>query len=452
MRTEEQYRLLARRFHETGRPGKIEVVPTKPYFNQNDLSLAYSPGVAEPCIDIVERPEMVYKYTIKGNLVGVLTNGTAVLGLGDIGSLAAKPVMEGKALLFKTFADIDVFDIEISTLLPDRFVSVAANISHTFGAINLEDIKAPECFEIEERLRDLLDIPVMHDDQHGTAVITTAALMNALDINGKDLKEIRIVINGAGAAAIASARMYLYIGVSCDNIVMCDSKGVIRADRDDLLSGVMHSTKAEFATTRNIRTLAEAVNGADVFLGLSGPNLLTADMLESMAQDPVVFALANPDPEISYELAMNARSDIIFGTGRSDYPNQVNNVLGFPYIFRGALDMRATKINQEMLIAAAKSIAQLAHQPVPDSVLKAYKIKKLEFGRKYILPKPLDYRLISEVSCAVAKAAVASGVAGINVGTGAVADRYWEKYKVSLQKRLDDIKGICYRCKRGVEL
>lgn len=452
MRTEEQYRQLARKFHENGRPGKIEVVPTKPYFNQNDLSLAYSPGVAEPCIDIVEHPQSVYQYTIKGNLVGVLTNGTAVLGLGDIGSLAAKPVMEGKALLFKTFADIDVFDIEISTSLPDRFVSVAANISHTFGAINLEDIKAPECFEIEERLQDLLDIPIMHDDQHGTAVITTAALMNALEINGKDLKEIRIVINGAGAAAIASARMYLYIGVPGENIVMCDSKGVIRADRDDLLSGVMHPTKAEFATTRNITTLAEAINGADVFLGLSGPNLLTADMLESMAQDPVVFALANPNPEIGYELAMNTRSDIIFGTGRSDYPNQINNVLGFPYIFRGALDVRAAKINQEMLIAAAKSIAQLAHQPVPDSVLEAYKIKKLEFGRKYLLPKPLDYRLISEVSCAVAKAAVASGVAGINVGAGAAEDRYWENYKRSLQKRLDTIKGICYRCKRGVEL
>lgn len=460
----EHNKQLARKFHANERPGKIEVVPTKPYSTQKYLSLAYSPGVAETCLDIIESPEDVYKYTIKGNLVGVITNGTAVLGLGDIGSLAAKPVMEGKALLFKTFADIDVFDIEVSTLLPDRFVSVVSNISNTFGAINLEDIKAPECFEIEERLMELLDIPVMHDDQHGTAIITTAALLNALEVNGKDLKEVRIVINGAGAAAIASARMYVYIGVPPENIVMCDSKGVIRNERyvgeksggevwgRDSSGMSINSAKAEFATKRDIHTLAEAINGADVFLGLSKADLLTVDMLESMAQDPIVFALANPNPEIKYELAINTRNDIIFGTGRSDFPNQINNVLGFPYIFRGALDMRARKINNQMKLAAAKAIAELAHQPVPDSVLEAYQVKRLEFGRQYLLPKPLDYRLISEVSCAVAKAAVATGVARVDVGTGDSADKYWAKYKLSLQKRLDDVKGICYRCKKGVEV
>lgn len=438
----------AKEYHAKGRSGKIEVIPTKPYFTQKYLSMAYSPGVAEPSLDIAENPEDVYKYTIKGNLVGVITNGSAVLGLGDIGPLASKPVMEGKALLFKTFSDIDVFDIEVNALTVNKFVSTVLAIAPTFGGINLEDIKAPECFEIEERLQELLKIPVMHDDQHGTAIITVAALLNALKLNGKKLDQIRIVINGAGAAAIASARMYLYIGVPKSNIVMCDRRGVIRRDRELGPGENYASPKMEFATARKINTLEEAISGADMFLGLSTANVLTSDMLESMAEKPIVFALANPDPEIPYDVAMHSRSDIIFGTGRSDYPNQINNVIGFPYIFRGALDVRATVINNQMKLAAAHAIAELAQRPVPENVLKAYKAKRLSFGPNYIIPKPLDYRLISEVSCAVAKAAVESGVAQIQITE---AD-HWERYRSSLQKRLDDIKGICYRCKKGVPL
>lgn len=457
-------KLVSRDFHAKGRPGKIEVVPTKPYFNQRHLGLAYSPGVAEPCLDIMGHPADAYKYTAKGNLVGVITNGTAVLGLGDIGSLAAKPVMEGKSLLFKTFADIDAFDIEISTTHADRFVSVVSNISNTFGAINLEDIKAPDCFEIEERLQQLLDIPVMHDDQHGTAVVVAAALLNALRINGKDITEIRVVINGAGAEAIGCARMFCLIGVMRENIVMLDRKGVVKEehtvgkDGEEITWGrsvperPMHPAKAEFATKRAVSSLLEALNGADVFVGFSKPDILTVDMLESMAQDPIVFALANPNPEISYDLAMNARNDLIFGTGRGDYPNQINNLLAFPYIFRGALDVRARKINSEMKLAAVHAIADLALRPVPETVRSAYDVKKLDFGRRYLLPKPLDYRLMSDVSCAVAQAAVKTGVARLRIGEGEEALKYWEKYKISLQKRLDDIKGICYRCKRGVKL
>lgn len=431
----------ARRYHSQGRPGKIEIMPTKPHSNQKYLSLAYSPGVAEPCMDIAENEEYVYKYTAKGNLVGVITDGSAVLGLGNIGPLAGKPVMEGKALLFKAFSDIDAFDIEVKASSVDEFVNAVVAMAPTFGGINLEDIKSPECFEIEERLKLLLDIPVMHDDQHGTAVTVTAALINALRLNGKKIDGIRVVINGAGAAAIATARMFVYAGVSVENIIMCDRSGVIKA-------GMAEGVKREFATECDIYTLEEAINGADMFLGLSGPDLLTTDMLESMAENPIVFALANPAPEIAYEKAMHARSDIIFGTGRSDFTNQINNLLGFPYIFRGALDVRASTINNEMKLAAAKAIADLALEPVPESVLKAYGVKRLSFGRRYILPKPLDFRLISEVSCAVARAAVESGVARVATG----GRKYWEHYKVSLQKRQDEIKGICYRCKKGVEL
>lgn len=438
----------AREYHSQGRPGKIEVMPTKPHYNQEYLSLAYSPGVAEPCKDIEAEPMNVYEYTAKSNLVGVVTNGTAVLGLGNIGPLASKPVMEGKSLLFKSFADIDAFDIEVNAAGVYDFVAAVAAISPTFGGINLEDIKAPECFEIEEQLQALVDIPVMHDDQHGTAIITTAALLNSLEINGKKLDQIRIVINGAGAAAIATARMYNYIGVPKEHIVMCDREGVIRHDRVANGEKVYNPYKMEFASDRDIHLLEEAVNGADMFLGLSSADVLSSEMLESMAENPIVFALANPNPEISYAKAMHARKDIIFGTGRSDYPNQINNVLGFPYIFRGALDVKATSINNEMKLAAAKAIAAIAHYPVPDSILKAYKLKSLSFGPDYIIPKPMDYRLLTEVSEAVAKAAVGSGVARIVVEE----DNYWEKYRAKLSSRQDALKGICYRCKRGVPL
>lgn len=438
----------AREYHAQGRPGKIEIMPTKPHFNQEYLSLAYSPGVAEPCMDIEAEPMEVYKYTAKSNLVGVVTNGTAVLGLGNIGPLASKPVMEGKSLLFKSFADIDAFDIEVNAADVYNFVAAVAAIAPTFGGINLEDIKAPECFEIEEKLQALVDIPVMHDDQHGTAIITTAALLNSLKINGKKLDQIRIVINGAGAAAIATARMYCYIGVPREHIVMCDRNGVIRRDRADNAKAGLNPYKMEFATDRNIFSLEEAVNGADMFLGLSSANVLFSEMLESMAENPIVFALANPHPEISYVKAMHTRKDIIFGTGRSDYPNQINNVLGFPYIFRGALDVRATSVNNEMKLAAAKAIAAIAHYPVPDSILKAYKLRSLSFGTSYIIPKPTDYRLLTEVSVAVAKAAVESGVARVEV----VGDDYWVKYRAKLSARQDELKGICYRCKRGVIL
>ena len=392
-------------YHSEGRPGKIEVVPTKPYSTQKDLSLAYSPGVAEPCLAIQENPDDAYKYTAKGNLVAVISNGTAVLGLGDIGAMAGKPVMEGKGLLFKTFADIDVFDIEVNTKNTEQFIETVKNISVTFGGINLEDIKAPECFEIEERLKEELPIPVMHDDQHGTAIISSAALLNALEITGKKIDRVQVVVNGAGAAAVSCAKLYMALGVRPENLVMCDSKGVISTSRPDL-----NAAKREFATDRPIKTLQEAVVGADVFLGLSVANVLTKEMVRSMNADPIVFALANPNPEISYADAMASRDDIIFATGRSDYPNQINNVLGFPYIFRGALDTHAKAINEEMKRAAVYAIADLAKEPVPDVVNAAYKLKRTTFGRDYILPKALDPRLLTRVSCAVAKAAIDSGV------------------------------------------
>ncbi len=393
-------------YHSEGRPGKLEVIPIKPYSSQKDLSLAYSPGVAYPCLEIEKNPDDAYRYTSKSNLVAVISNGTAVLGLGDIGALAGKPVMEGKGLLFKTFADIDVFDIEVNTKNVEEFIMTVRNIAPTFGGINLEDIKAPECFEIEERLKEELDIPVMHDDQHGTAIISSAALLNALEVAGKDICEVRVVVNGAGAAALSCSKLYMALGVKPENLIMCDSKGVLRADRTDL-----NERKRQFATRLNLTTLEDALKGADVFLGLSVADVLTQEMVRSMAHDPIVFALANPNPEISYENAMASRPDIIFATGRSDYPNQVNNVLGFPYIFRGALDVRARKINEEMKIAAVRALSELAKQPVPEMVLTAYNKDHIEFGREYLIPKALDPRLITVVSTAVAQAAMDSGVA-----------------------------------------
>ena len=395
----------ALRYHAEGKPGKIEVIPTKPHSTQTDLSLAYSPGVAEPCLEIEKNPHDAYEYTAKGNLVAVISNGTAVLGLGDIGPLAGKPVMEGKGLLFKIFAGIDVFDIEVNEKDPEKFIQTVKAISPTFGGINLEDIKAPECFEIETRLKNELDIPVMHDDQHGTAIISGAGLINALEIAGKKIEDVKIVVNGAGAASISCTKLYVMLGARKENIVMCDSKGVISTSRPDL-----NAAKREFATDRPIKTLQEAVVGADVFLGLSVANVLTKEMVRSMNADPIVFALANPNPEISYADAMASRDDIIFATGRSDYPNQINNVLGFPYIFRGALDTHAKAINEEMKRAAVYAIADLAKEPVPDVVNAAYKLKRTTFGRDYILPKALDPRLLTRVSCAVAKAAIDSGV------------------------------------------
>ena len=395
----------ALRYHAEGKPGKIEVIPTKPHSTQTDLSLAYSPGVAEPCLEIEKNPLDAYEYTAKGNLVAVISNGTAVLGLGDIGPLAGKPVMEGKGLLFKIFAGIDVFDIEENEKDPEKFIQTVKAISPTFGGINLEDIKAPECFEIETRLKNELDIPVMHDDQHGTAIISGAGLINALEIAGKKIEDVKIVVNGAGAASISCTKLYVMLGARKENIVMCDSKGVISTSRPDL-----NAAKREFATDRPIKTLQEAVVGADVFLGLSVANVLTKEMVRSMNADPIVFALANPNPEISYADAMDSRDDIIFATGRSDYPNQINNVLGFPYIFRGALDTHAKAINEEMKRAAVYAIADLAKEPVPDVVNAAYKLKRTTFGRDYILPKALDPRLLTRVSCAVAKAAIDSGV------------------------------------------
>ena len=395
----------ALRYHAEGKPGKIEVIPTKPHSTQTDLSLAYSPGVAEPCLEIEKNPLDAYEYTAKGNLVAVISNGTAVLGLGDIGPLAGKPVMEGKGLLFKIFAGIDVFDIEVNEKDPEKFIQTVKAISPTFGGINLEDIKAPECFEIETRLKNELDIPVMHDDQHGTAIISGAGLINALEIAGKKIEDVQIVVNGAGAASISCTKLYVMLGARKENIVMCDSKGVISTSRPDL-----NAAKREFATDRPIKTLQEAVVGADVFLGLSVANVLTKEMVRSMNADPIVFALANPNPEISYADAMASRDDIIFATGRSDYPNQINNVLGFPYIFRGALDTHAKAINEEMKRAAVYAIADLAKEPVPDVVNAAYKLKRTTFGRDYILPKALDPRLLTRVSCAVAKAAIDSGV------------------------------------------
>ena len=411
-------------YHAKGRPGKIAVVPTKPTLSQRDLSLAYSPGVAEPCLRIAEHKDDAYKYTAKGNLVAVISNGTAVLGLGDIGPEAGKPVMEGKGLLFKIFADIDVFDIELDTKDVDEFVRIVKCLEPTFGGVNLEDIKAPECFEIERRLKAELKIPVMHDDQHGTAIISGAALINACALQKKKLEKVKIVVNGAGAAAISCTRMYMALGARKENIVMLDSKGCIRHDRPNL-----DATKAEFATEREITSLADALKGADVFIGLSKGNVVTADMLKTMAKNPIVFAMANPDPEIAYPLAIETRQDVIMATGRSDYPNQVNNVLGFPYIFRGALDVRATAINEEMKIAAVKAIAELAKQPVPEAVNQAYDAQNLKFGPDYIIPKPTDPRLITEVAPAVAKAAIDSGIA-----RKPIAD--WAKYREELRQRL----------------
>lgn len=412
-------------YHESGRPGKIEVKPTKAYRTQTDLSLAYSPGVAYPCLEIQQNPDDAYKYTDKGNLVAVISNGTAVLGLGDIGAVSGKPVMEGKGLLFKIYGGIDVFDIEVDEKDPEKFCEAVEKIAPTFGGINLEDIKAPECFYIEERLKKSLDIPVMHDDQHGTAIISAAGLKNALEVNGKDIKKVRIVVNGAGAAAISCTKLYMAIGAQRENIVMLDSCGVITSDRPNLTE-----QKKFFATDRrDIHTLEEAVRDADVFVGLSKGNVLTQDMVRSMAADPIVFALANPVPEISYEDAMASRPDVLMSTGRSDYPNQINNVIGFPYIFRGALDVHATAINEEMKLAAVHAIADLAKQPVPDVVNDVYKVNNLTFGRDYFIPKPVDPRLITEVSAAVAKAAMDSGVARKHITD-------WAAYKNQLRQLL----------------
>jgi malate dehydrogenase (oxaloacetate-decarboxylating)(NADP+) len=418
-------------YHSRGRKGKVEVIPTKPYFTQSDLSLAYTPGVAYPCLEIEKNPDDAYVYTAKANLVAVISNGTAVLGLGDIGALAGKPVMEGKGLLFKVFADVDVFDIEIDEKDPEKLIEICAKIAPTFGGINLEDIKAPECFEVETRLKKMLDIPVFHDDQHGTAIISAAGLLNAIDISGKKLSDIKVVVCGAGAAANSCMRLYVALGVRKENVVMVDSKGVINSKRTDL-----NKYKQEWVTKRDINNLAEAVVGADLFLGLSVADMLTSEMLKTMAPEPIVFAMANPNPEISYEDAMGARDDIIFATGRSDYPNQINNVLGFPFIFRGALDVRATSINEEMKLAATKALADLAREPVPETVLKAYGLTSLEFGKDYIIPKPLDPRLISRVASAVARAAIETGVARLTIED-------WNDYELSLDKRTSEhIKRI----------
>jgi malate dehydrogenase (oxaloacetate-decarboxylating)(NADP+) len=412
-------------YHSQGRPGKIEVIPTKPHSSQRDLSLAYSPGVAEPCLEIEKNPEDAYKYTAKGNLVAVISNGTAVLGLGNIGALASKPVMEGKGLLFKIFADIDVFDIEVDTTDVDAFVNTVKAISPTFGGINLEDIKAPECFEIERRLKEELNIPLMHDDQHGTAIISAAALLNACEVAKKKIEKVKIVVNGAGASAISCAKLYIAVGAKKENIVMLDSKGVLSVDRDDL-----DAQKTFFATTnKKLKTLEEAIKDADVFVGLSKGNVVSQKMVQSMAKRPIVFALANPDPEIPYKDAIAARPDLIMATGRSDHPNQVNNVLGFPFIFRGALDVRATQINEAMKLAAVYAIANLAKEPVPETVNLAYDSKNITFGPEYIIPKPIDPRLIYTVAPAVAKAAMESGVAQFKITD-------WEAYTQELINRL----------------
>jgi malate dehydrogenase (oxaloacetate-decarboxylating)(NADP+) len=433
----------ALRYHSEGRAGKIQVVPTKPYNTQYDLSLAYSPGVAEPCLEIEKNPNDAYKYTAKNNLVGVISNGTAVLGLGNIGALAGKPVMEGKGLLFKVFADIDVFDIEVDQTDVDAFVSTVKAIAPTFGGINLEDIKAPECFEIEKRLKEELDIPVFHDDQHGTAIISAAGLLNALTINKKDIKKVRVVVNGAGASAISCTKLYISLGVNPQNVLMVDSKGVISSSRTDL-----NKYKQEFAVDTDRKTLEEAMEGVDIFLGLSKGNILSKEMVRSMAKDPIVFAMANPTPEISYDDAMDARGDIIFATGRSDYPNQVNNVLGFPFIFRGALDVKASKINEEMKMAAVYALADLAKQDVPEKVTSAYDSANLTFGRQYIIPKPVDPRLITEVAPAVAKAAIDSGVAREGIED-------WEAYKIQLMKQMGLYNKLVYdledKAKRSIK-
>ena len=417
-------------YHAKPKPGKIEVIPTTKYNTQRELSLAYSPGVAHPCIEIEKDINNVYKYTSKGNLVAVISNGTAVLGLGDIGPEASKPVMEGKALLFKIFAGIDVFDIEIDAKDTEKFIETVKNISPTFGGINLEDIKAPEAFEIEKRLSEELDIPVMHDDQHGTAIISCAALLNALEIAGKKIEDVKMVVCGAGAAAISCTRMYKAFGLNSKNIIMTDSKGVIRDNRKDL-----SSEKKEFATSKKINTLEQAIKKTDVFIGLSKANMLNSKMLLSMAKNPIVFAMANPDPEIRYDLAMKTRDDIIMATGRSDYPNQVNNVLGFPFIFRGALDVKATKINDKMKMAAVKALASLAKETVPEFVNIAYDKTKLAFGKNYIIPKPFDPRLITKIPPQVAKAAMESGVAQDPI-------KCWEEYEEQLHSRLGNDKKI----------
>ncbi len=421
-------------YHSKGKAGKLEVVPTKPYSSQRDLSLAYSPGVAEPCLEINKNEKKAYDYTLKGNLVAVISNGTAVLGLGDIGAVAGKPVMEGKGLLFKIFAGVDVFDIEVDEKDPKKFIEVVKAISPTFGGINLEDIKAPECFEIEETLKKELNIPVMHDDQHGTAIISAAGLLNALELVGKKIEDVRIVVNGAGAAANSCTKIYKALGANPNNILMLDSRGVISTNRTDL-----NEQKKLFARDTHLKTLEESMKGADVFLGLSVADVLTTEMVQSMNENPIVFALANPNPEISYAKAMEARKDIIFATGRSDHPNQVNNVLGFPFIFRGALDVGATEINEEMKLATVHALANLAKEAVPDVVNTAYKMKKINFGRDYIIPKPLDPRLLSTVAPAVAKAAMESGVA-----TQPITD--WKKYDEYLHK----VMGLDHRLLRNI--
>ncbi len=413
---------MALGYHQNGKPGKIEVTPTKPYSSQNDLALAYSPGVAYPCLEIEKQPQDAFKYTNKGNLVAVISNGTAVLGLGNIGALAGKPVMEGKALLFKIFAGLDCFDIEVDEKDPEKFIDIVKALAPTFGGINLEDIKAPECFEIETRLKQECEIPVMHDDQHGTAIISAAGLLNALEIQDKKIDQVKLVVNGAGAAAVSCTKLYMALGIKPENVVMCDSKGVISRRRKDL-----NPQKAEFATSRKIETLAEAMKDADVFLGLSVRDVVTEEMVKSMAPRPIVFALANPDPEIAYEKAVASRDDLIVATGRSDYPNQINNVIGFPYIFRGALDSGATAINEEMKLAAVHAIAELAKMPVPSVVNAAYGMTDLKFGADYILPKPLDPRLLTAVAPAVARGAMESGVATLPIED-------WEAYNEKLNR------------------
>jgi len=441
------FRKDAFNYHALGRPGKIEVVPTKPYSTQRDLSLAYTPGVADPCLAIEKTPEDVYKYTAKGNLVAVISNGTAVLGLGNIGAEAGKPVMEGKGLLFKIFADVDVFDIEVDETDIDKFIEIVKAISPTFGGINLEDIKAPECFEIETRLKEELNIPIMHDDQHGTAIITSAGLLNALEIVDKKIEDVKIVVNGAGAASISCCRLYIKLGANPENIIMLDSKGVLHKNRTDL-----NETKKEFATDKPVHTLEEAIKGADMFLGLSVGGVMKKKMLRSMTKKPIVFALANPNPEITYDEAMETRDDLIMATGRSDYPNQINNVLGFPFIFRGALDVRATEINDEMKLAASKALAELAKEPVPEEVNIAFKVQNLNFGTDYIIPKPTDPRLIEIVAPAVAKAAIESGVALKTITN-------WSAYREELRKRLGlsnplmrQMKAACKRNPKRVVL
>jgi malate dehydrogenase (oxaloacetate-decarboxylating)(NADP+) len=429
-------------YHSRGRKGKIQVVPTKPTATQRDLSLAYSPGVADPCKEIERDPLMAYEYTAKGNLVAVISNGTAVLGLGNIGALAGKPVMEGKGVLFKRFADIDVFDLEVATTDPEEFIRTVRLLEPTFGGINLEDIRAPDCFEIERRLKAEMNIPVFHDDQHGTAIISGAALLNALVVVGKKIGEARIVFSGAGAAALSCARLYVQLGARLENIVLCDRAGVIHRGRE----GDMDPYKREFASDSPARTLAEAMVGADVFIGLSVGGVVTADMVRAMARDPIVFAMANPDPEIGYEEARGARADAVVATGRSDYPNQVNNVLGFPFLFRGALDVRATDINEPMKLAAVKALAELAREDVPDAVLRAYGLQSLRFGREYLIPKPFDYRVLLRVPPAVARAAMASGVARVPI---ADFGAYHNRLETLISRRLELMRGIVDQAKRS---